>query len=523
MSAWRPWGPDVFALARERSLPVLAAAGRRPPADLAASADALERLFVTALADPDLAPDAAARLGEGRVVVLDATGARCGVLPLPAPGLEAELERLAGSARGVGRPDPGPGTTAPVWTGAVGAPAPASFDPARPAAVFAALAASVAPEDDGLEALLHAAGEGRVPGAREALTRGVEALLARSWSTDRRAFVENGDASLALNARRARLLWNFHALTGESAARARAEEATRFLLRELRDRSRGAFRALPAPGSALYPADGNALAALALMRASAFGVSEAEAGAADALAFLQTKLYDPMLGMVHAFDGDRPLAYGLLGDAVWTALAFCEAYLATGLKTHREFSDQLLRFLFQELWERERGGFLDRVTRSDDPELMREPRVDPSLNALALELCWRLHHLKGNANYRRWLDWGLKGAWPSAFGDPAREAGLARVADMAARGRMDFELIGRPGEPRADALLGAVLRLHLPRKVVSFVDPDDQDYILAHKLDGAGYPRLFACGPDLRRVADTDDPARVGELVAALAALEGRA
>ncbi|UPT73501.1 MAG: hypothetical protein M0D55_16770 [Elusimicrobiota bacterium] len=256
----------------------------------------------------------------------------------------------------------------------------------------------------------------------------------------------------------------------------------------------------------MFPAEGNALAASALLRAHAFGHPGAGDAALKALSFLQNRLYDPLLGLVHAAGGDGEGVCGLLGDAAAAALAFTDGFLLTGVKAQREFADALLRFLFQELWEREAGGFLDRVARAGDPLILREPRVDPALNALALELCRRLHHLKGNHNYKRWLEWGLRGAWPAAGGDPARAAGLARVADLHARGRMDFELVGRPGEAKADALLAAAHRLYLPRKTISFVDPDDQDYILAHKLEAGSYPRLFGCGPDLRRLADAAEP-----------------
>jgi hypothetical protein len=81
---------------------------------------------------------------------------------------------------------------------------------------------------------------------------------------------------------------------------------------------------------------------------------------------------------------------------------------------------------------------------------------------------------------------------------------------------MDFELVGRPGEPKADALLAAVNRLYLPRKVISFVDPDDQDYILAHRLEAETYPRVFGCGADLRRLADASDSAGVPAVAEAL-------
>jgi hypothetical protein len=65
-------------------------------------------------------------------------------------------------------------------------------------------------------------------------------------------------------------------------------------------------------------------------------------------------------------------------------------------------------------------------------------------------------------------------------------------------------------------LLNALRRHYLPRAIVSFVDPDDQDYILAHKLTADSYPRLFGCGRDLRRLADAGDEAAVALVVSAV-------
>jgi hypothetical protein len=518
MNSWSPWSPEAFARARAQGKPLLAAVGPLPPAALKAEEEQISRRFVAVLADPRSRPDAAARIGADFAVVLGSDGARRAVLPLPAPDLSAVLARLADeadAASGAGADAP----AGPVWTGAVREkPLLAAPDAERVAAAFAALAGLGSPSEGALEALVYAAAERGDAAARAALARGLGAMLDDSWDPIRKAFKPAGDSPLTVHARRARLLWDAHALTGEARWRDAAAAATSVLRRDLFDGGVGAFRA--SPGAAVYPADGNALAALALLRASAFGSGDEIETAQKALAFLQSRLYDPLLGLVHAQGGEGEAVHGLLGDAAWTALAFTEAFLATGVKQHREFADGLLRFLFQELWERDGGGFLDRVQRPDDPLILREPRVDPELNAVALEVCWRLHHLKGNGNYRRWLDWGLRGAWPAADGDAAVLAGLARAADMAARGRADFELIGRPGETRAAALLAALRRRFVPRAIVSFVDPDDQDYILAHRLEADSYPRLFGCGSDLRRLADAAAPDGVAAVADAVRAAE---
>jgi hypothetical protein len=515
---WSSWSPEAFARAKAEGKPVLAVRGPLPHDGLKGAESQIERRFVAILADPQTRPDAAARIGVDRAVILGADGGRRGVLTLPAADLNASLERLAIEASVVS--GSGDVLPEPAWTGAVREkPHAAAPDAGRLAEVFAALPGLADPSDEVLEALLYSASERGDAAARAALERGLAQMLASSWDPGRRAFHLRIGPPLTVHARRARLLWDAHAFTGDKRWSDAAAAATSHILHVLREPGVGAFRA--APDAAVYPADGNALAALALLRAAAFGVPGAADAASQTLTFLQTRLYDPLLGLVHAQGGDGESVHGLLGDAAWTALAFTEAFLAGGVKQHREFADGLLRFLFQELWERDGGGFLDRVQRTDDPAILRETYVDPALNAVALKVCWRLHHLKGNANYKRWLDWGLRGAWPAGASDPARLAGLARMGDHAARGRADFELVGRHGESKSEGLLSALRRHYLPRAIVSFVDPDDQDYILAHKMEADSYPRLFGCGSDLRPLADAGEPAGVAAVVAAVRAAEG--
>ncbi|MBI2385410.1 MAG: hypothetical protein HYV14_05275 [Elusimicrobia bacterium] len=514
MSSWVSWSAEAFARAKAQGLPILAAIGPLPPEQLKAAEGEISRRFVAVLADPETRPDAAARIGAGHAVVLDPDGARRAVLPLPSDGLDEELALLALEAVTPLRPD-APARAA--WTGAVrSTELSAAPDEAKVSAVFAGLAGLPAEADPELvEALLHAAGERGDAAARARMTKALEVRWA-GWDPAARAFLSGVGSPLSLHARWASLFWDAHALTGEARWRDAAAAVSDHLLRSLWDSGAGAFRRAGKREPAVYPADGNALAASALLRAHAYGHPGAGEAAMKALSFLQTRLYDPVLGLQHSAGGDGESVVGLLGDAAATALAFTDGFLATGMKAHREFADAMLRFLFQELWERESGGFLDRISRAGDPAILREPRVDPALNAAALEVCRRMHHLKGNHNYRRWLEWGLRGAWNACPDGAPSLAGLARVADLHARGRLDFELVGRPGEPKADALLAAVHRLYLPRKVISFVDPDDQDYILAHRLQAESYPRVFGCGPDLRRLADAAEPPGVAAVADAV-------
>ena len=501
---WTGWTPEIFSRAKAQGKPIAAAVGPLPPEHLKGEALAAGG-FIAVLVDPETRPDAAARIGRD-AVILDCEGERRGVLTLASSAPAGELARLAKAAAApLAKAEPGP-----AWTGAVRETAlPSAPDEAKISAAFDELGGAGAEAGPELvEALLHAVGERGDAGALAALTRALEVRWA-GWDSARRAFRQSSGSPLSMHARWAALFWDAHALTGEARWREAAAGVSDHLLRSLWDSSAGAFRRAGHPEPAVYPADGNALAASALIRAHAFGHPGAGAAAMKALAFLQTRLYDPVLGLQHSAGGEGEAVVGLLGDAAATALAFTDGFIATGLKAHREFADGMLRFLFQELWDRDGGGFLDRVPRAGDPAILREPYLDPALNALALEVCRRMHHLKGNHNYRRWLEWGLKGAWNATAPGAGARSGLARVADMHSRGRMDFELVGHPGEPKADALLAALHRLYLPRKVISFVDPDDQDYILAHRLEAETYPRVFGCGLDLRRLADAAEPAGV--------------
>ncbi len=509
MSSWAPWSTEVFSRSRQDQKPLLVVVGLATQDSLKSAEREIQARFIPVCVDPQVRPDVAIRIGSDRAVVLSPDGVRRAALVLPAENLVATLVRLAEQAgvESAGRPA---GAVA-AWTGAVREkPATAAPTDADIADAFARLAAGpTSNEVAAIAALLYAASERPELPPSEAVVHRLSQWIDTTGLP----------VSLETHARRALLAWDAHVLIGEYRWRSVAEETIKIIRDELYEPTIGACR--ERAGVEVYPAQGNALAALAALRAAAYDVPGAEELARGCLAFLQSTLYDPLLGITHARGGEGGEVHGLLGDAAWTALAFCEAYLLTGDKSYREFADSLLRFLFQELWERERGGFLDRIARRDDPAILREIRVDPQMNAVALEVCWRLHHMKGVMNYRRWLDWGLGAVWPLAAGDPIQRAALARVADMTRRGRSDFELVGRAGEPQAAALLKALRRNNVPRAIVSFVDPDDQDYILAHKLTANSYPRLFGCADDLRRLADAQDADRVAAVIAAVRAAEG--
>lgn len=500
-----PWGPAAFERARRESKPVLLVLSdpHGVGADFARAVGGFVLVRARAEERPDVYERYAA-LAPQSLLVLNAAG---DVLASPQWGEEAGLVRELARVSGSYDPKPAPAAAddAPVWTGAVGAPKTGTLDEARPAALVAEIKGmGKIYNADALFLLLQAAGEWGDEEARARLTSQLEELVPAK------------PQGLGPRADWLRLFAEAAAVSGSEAlkAAARARAAELLSLRE------GDALRWEEPGSQVY-SGANASAALALLRAGAvLGELSYREAAEKILVHLERQLYDPLLGITHRRPAQgEPMVYGLLEDNALCALAYSEAYFATGRKVYREFADTLVRFMFQELWDRDGGGFVDRIPQKDDAGLLKQPRRPARANAAALEVLWRLHHAKGNTNYKRWLEWGLKSLLAEHEG--AGAAALARVQDIHRRGRMDLELVGRPGEAAADAFLAELRRHYAPRAIVSFVDPDDQDYILAHKFAVKGdpqvFPKLFGC-VDLRPVASAASPADVGAVIAALRA-----
>jgi hypothetical protein len=498
MTSWEPWGSAAFERARHERKPVLLLLSGLLADELPAGT--VPDAFVPVLSDHRDRPDLARRFdAPGGIVVLGADQSVVTAPDVDPKALASFLARVASDYKPAAETGADEKASGAAWTGATGFAQPPALDPGAPRAAVAELLSNKrALHYLGLELLFHAAGEW---GDNEA-GRLVAAQLER-WRRSRFS-PELWSASYFL-----RLFADGAALTGSEDVARTARSLGGLLLRGF---EKGKPIARPYFNGELRAyADGNAMAALALLRLGGQGGDEAREAAASLLATLKKEFYDPMLGMVHRREaGGGGLVYGLLDDNAWTALAFTEAYLATGDKAYRDFADELARFMFQELWDRDRGGFLDRIAQKDDLPRLKRLHRPASENAVALEALWRLHQIKGNANYGRWLDWGLRSLLSELKG-PER-APLLRVQDIYQRGRCDLELVGKLDDPKTRALLDAAGASYLPRKIVSFVDPDDQDYIMAHKLEGA-YPRLFACDKNLKPLGSAGEPREVAPLV----------
>lgn len=526
---WEDWGVSPFSRARLEKKAVLLRVESKVFDSSRQWAESFERPEVISAAadlvcvrvDADDRPGIAARYGLG-AAILSADGEVMGRI---AEDGAAALALALSTARAQPQQARASEAAAPVWTGAVG---PKDTDPeldfswplqALPGVL--AMKPEAWPCIDCLEFLLYASCEWKDGPALKSLVAALSGLAEGPlWDRKSGGFSPaRAQKSLAPNARLARLYWDAFSLTRNELFSRTASQTVGWMTRELFDPARGAFLNVRASesGNRMY-ADGNAIAALALFKASAFENDKKHLEAANHILVFLTQLFDPRRGLAHFWDDGRASVYGLLGDQAWSCLAFTEAFLMAGNKPHREFADVLLRNLFQENWQRDHGGFLDRVPSPDDFGALKQPRLPVDLNAVAFEAAWRLNELKGNANYRRWVEWGLKHLVPRSKGDACLAAPLARVMDMVRKGRVDLELVGRIGDGRTDGFLTALHQHYLPRKIISFVDPDDQDYLMAHKLQADTYPRLFGC-VQLRPKINVDRPEDVPKLLESLAGI----
>ncbi len=373
-----------------------------------------------------------------------------------------------------------------VWTGAVGTDLPVDGPPAgwsqKALANVLRKPGPISKTAGAVDLALFAAAEWAPPHAEAARGRLVLDLAASARQSE-----GPGWRNLAESAVTAKHVWDVHALTREPLLKEIGTELMEHLLR-----NEHAWLGDAAPRT-------EAVLALAFLRANACCPRPAYSAAADRMLSRLTAGISP-----DTSNGGAARSPSLAENA-WKILALTESFLSSGHAPHREAAEKLLRELFQELWDRERGGFMDASAAAGSARLVLYE------NAVALEGAWRLSELKGNKHYSDWAVWGIKGLWSKLAS--TREARLARVWELLSRGRMDFELVAKP-EDRAP-LLAALNRHYLPRKIISFVHPDDQDYLQAHKLLPCDKPTLFACR-DLRPVARSDAPESVAAMVETL-------
>ncbi len=149
----------------------------------------------------------------------------------------------------------------------------------------------------------------------------------------------------------------------------------------------------PPPVDATVYADGTALMARAYVRAA--GVLEDDsllAFAADAVERVVADTYERGAGIAHEADTTFGMR-GLLTDQVRASAALVDLHVVTERDVYLDMAQELMHFALHRLWDRDAGGFRDRIHADDDIGLLREPLRPYRLNCEAARVLARLASL----------------------------------------------------------------------------------------------------------------------------------
>lgn len=528
---WHPWGRKAFDLARTEDCPIfLLISSPSDPWCVKFDDEVLseprvskllEERFVLVRVDPARRPDVDLRYHQGGrpsvAVLTPAGGLFYGATYLDADELVRALEKTRESYRsrredveaavlqwkeeverrdalGGEREKPGRAFTREILDGVK-----ANFDTEYGGFVES----TKRPLPDSLELLLYAAKEWRDERAARMLEQTLKEMAASElWDAEHGGFFSacagpgwtrpRRIKSLMGNARLLRIYLDAYALGGDAVLRETGRKAAAFLTDRLFDGAAGAFKNHDRDGAAFHAAS-NAAAAWALLRAAVVLETKTfRERALDALDYVKTDLAAPGGGIYHfkTHDGETPVAGQLLSH-VWPMRAYLEAYQHLIDPAWRDEADRVAGHLFLNAWDREMGGFFDRWG-DDVPlgDLVRDIRPVRE-NSFAFQSIWILRYVKGKNAYAQWMELGLSTLIPRARKRPHEAAPLAQVCDQFLAGRLEADLVGRVDDAETRAVLEAYLRHYQPRGVLAFIDPDDQDFILAHRMKAPSYPRLF--------------------------------
>lgn len=476
--AWAAWSADAFGRAREERKPVLLSltaewCGACRLMDASSFADPLiattiNERFVPIRVDADARPDIAERYTLGgwpTTAFLTADGDILG------GGTFIARERLGGvldqvldaHARSAGRrapraPVPDDGVAEPVEPSALGRTVVASFDRVHGGIAGAPKFPQCAPVR---LALAGTAGPARSPDDEALAVRALDAMGWRGLFDDvdggffRYAACEDWTAPhtakrLDVNAALIRLYLDAGAALGQARFTDRAADALRYVQAVLADPEEGGWYAAqhadddfyaspPAVRSGLEPppvsrrmyADAVGLMASAALRAAdVFGDAGLRQFALTSLERVLLQCYKPGDGVAHYRDGERRCR-GLLADQVVMAAACLDAHDATGNIVYEMMAEELMHFAAASLWDRERGGFLDRAPGGDDAIGLLATTIRPFAdNCFAAAVLHRLGASSGDREFADLATRTLEAIAPLA----ARHGTLAAHFLLASRG-----------------------------------------------------------------------------------------
>jgi hypothetical protein len=241
-----------------------------------------------------------------------------------------------------------------------------------------------------------------------------------------------------------------------------------------------------------------------------FGDKALKETALKSLDFVWKKLYVPKQGLYHTYaNGEAHLPYRL-DDQVFVAQALLHAFEVTGDPDYLKRAEELMRLALQRLWDQDKGGFFDEVTRKDALSVLSLPMKSygnsemPGANATAALVLARLYDLTNREIYREKAQATL-----AAFAGSAPNLGMYAATYTQALFRLinhpaQVVVIGAKENAKTNELWKTAFDTFRPGKFVSVYDPRNIDLsTLPPAVQGAakigmkdGIPKAYVCvGP----------------------------
>jgi uncharacterized protein YyaL (SSP411 family) len=199
-------------------------------------------------------------------------------------------------------------------------------------------------------------------------------------------------------------------------------------------------------------------------------------------------------GMYHVLTEDGPKVGGVLKDQVYMFQALLDGYEVSGDPEYLLKGERLAEIIIEEYEDRDSGGFFD-VARNTGilGELLRRDK-NLEVNSVAAQNLTRLYYLTGNDVYREKAERSLTGFSTLAFTQEVMGAGFALALERFISYPVKIVLVGPKGNQETLKLHQEILRLYEPRKLVKFLDPNEDELqdgeITFPELDN---PAVYVC------------------------------
>ncbi len=309
----------------------------------------------------------------------------------------------------------------------------------------------------------------------------------RDWSSPHFEKILDGNAELLRNYVRA------YKLTGDERYRKVSERTVEYMLKTLRDPEKAAFYGSQAADEEYYnltkdarsgmnpPAvdktiytSWNACAILSLIEAASITQVESDllSVCENVANFLFKEGFEESKGMHHYFD-PAPTLTGLLTDNLEMASALLNLHMATGGQIYLRRANELALVIQKEFWDKENGGFCDRVKNLKADGNLKRSEKNLQENSMMAEFLLKLGAVTGNAEN---IDVARKtlGLFAESYSELGLQAsGYAQTVNLALHGSIRIEIVGQRHDSSFQEFLKAASSLLEPRCVVLPLDVEE--------------------------------------------------